>query len=73
VVVGDFEVDALLDAEGSFATYPEAFPEAGEDEWAPWRERHPQLFDGERWLLPFRSYLIRGRGRTILVDTGVGY
>jgi glyoxylase-like metal-dependent hydrolase (beta-lactamase superfamily II) len=72
VVVGDFEVDALLDAEGSFATYPEAFPEAGEDEWAPWRERHPELFDGERWLLPFRSYLIRGRGRTILVDTGVG-
>jgi glyoxylase-like metal-dependent hydrolase (beta-lactamase superfamily II) len=72
VVVGDFEVDALLDAEGSFATYAGAFPEAGEDEWAPWRERHPQLFDGERWRLPFRSYLIRGGGRTILVDTGVG-
>jgi glyoxylase-like metal-dependent hydrolase (beta-lactamase superfamily II) len=72
VVVGDFEVDALLDTEGSFATYGEAFPAAGEADWAPWRERHPELFDGNRWLLPFRSYLIRGRGRTILVDTGVG-
>jgi glyoxylase-like metal-dependent hydrolase (beta-lactamase superfamily II) len=59
VVAGDFEVEALLDAEGSFATYPGAFPEAGEDEWAPWRERHPQLFEGERWRLPFRSFLIR--------------
>jgi glyoxylase-like metal-dependent hydrolase (beta-lactamase superfamily II) len=72
VVVGDFEVDALLDTEGSFATYGEAFPAAGEADWAPWRERYPGLFDGNRWLLPFRSYLIRGRGRTILVDTGVG-
>jgi glyoxylase-like metal-dependent hydrolase (beta-lactamase superfamily II) len=72
VVVGDFEVDALLDAEGSFATYAEAFPEADEADWSAWRERYPELFDGERWRLPFRSYLIRGRGRTILVDTGVG-
>ena len=72
MVVGDFEVDALLDAEGSFATYAEAFPEASEDDWAPWRERHPELFDGERWRLPFRSYLIRGGGPTILVDTGIG-
>jgi glyoxylase-like metal-dependent hydrolase (beta-lactamase superfamily II) len=69
VVVGDYEVDALLDAEGSFATYAEAFPD---DDWAPWRDRHPELFDGDRWRLPFRSYLIRGGGRTILVDTGVG-
>ena len=72
MVVGDYEVDALLDAEGSFATYAEAFPDAGEDDWAPWRDRHPELFDGDRWRLPFRSYLIRGGGRTILVDTGVG-
>lgn len=72
MVVGDYEVDALLDAEGSFATYAEAFPHAGDDDWAPWRDRHPELFDGDRWRLPFRSYLIRGGGRTILVDTGVG-
>ena len=72
MVVGDFQVDALLDAEGSFATYAEAFPDATDEDWAPWRERHPELFDGDRWRLPFRSYLIRDRGRTILVDTGIG-
>ena len=72
MVVGDFEVDALLDAEGSFGTYTELFPEATEDDWAHWREHQPDLFDGERWRLPFRSYLVRGGGRTILVDTGVG-
>lgn len=72
MVVGDFEVDALLDAEGSFATYAGAFPDAAEENWAPWQERHPELFDGERWRLPFRSYLVRGGGRAILVDTGVG-
>ena len=72
MVAGEFEVDALLDAEGSFATYAEAFPDSDEGDWSSWREHHPELFDGDRWLLPFRSYLIRGRGRTILVDTGVG-
>jgi glyoxylase-like metal-dependent hydrolase (beta-lactamase superfamily II) len=72
VVVGDFEVDAVLDAEASFVTYSEGFPDAGEDDWAYWRERHPELFDGDFWRLPLRSYLIRGRGRTLLVDTGVG-
>src|SRR5262245_44747833 len=65
-------MDAVLDAEGSFATYAEAFPGGGEDDWAPWRERAPELFDGDHWRLPFRSFLIRGAGRTILVDTGVG-
>jgi glyoxylase-like metal-dependent hydrolase (beta-lactamase superfamily II) len=72
VVVGEFEVDALFDTEGSFATYAEAFPDYEESDWAPWRERHPELFDGGRWRLPFRSYLIRGEGRAILVDSGVG-
>jgi len=68
VVVGDFEVNALLDAEGSFMTYTEAFPEGRFEDWAPW----PELVDGDRWTLPLRAYLIQGAGRTILVDTGVG-
>ena len=70
--VGEGQVDSLLDAEGSFGTYAELFPEAGESDWAPWRERHPELFEGERWRLPFRSFLIRTAGRLVLVDTGVG-
>jgi glyoxylase-like metal-dependent hydrolase (beta-lactamase superfamily II) len=72
VVVGGLQVDALLDAEGSFGTYAELFPEATECDWAHWRKSCPELFEGERWRLPFRSFLIRGGGRTILVDTGVG-
>ena len=72
MVVGELEVDALLDAEGSLATYAEAFPGAREDDWAPWRERAPELFDGDRWVLPFRSFLVRSADRTILVDTAVG-
>jgi glyoxylase-like metal-dependent hydrolase (beta-lactamase superfamily II) len=72
VVVGEFEIDALLDAEGSFITYAEGFPDATDDDWATWRERRPELFDGELWHVPFRSFLIRSHGRTILVDTGVG-
>jgi glyoxylase-like metal-dependent hydrolase (beta-lactamase superfamily II) len=68
VVVGEFEVTALLDAEGSFTTYAEAFPEGRPQDWAPW----PELVDGQRWTLPFRSYLIQSSGRTVLVDTGVG-
>jgi glyoxylase-like metal-dependent hydrolase (beta-lactamase superfamily II) len=68
VVVGEFEVTGLLDAEGSFTTYAEAFPEGRAQDWAPW----PDLVDGDRWTLPFRSLLIRGGGRAILVDTGVG-
>jgi len=66
--VGELEVTALLDAEGSFTTYAEAFPEGRPQDWTPW----PELVDGDRWTLPFRSYLIQGRGRSILVDTGVG-
>jgi glyoxylase-like metal-dependent hydrolase (beta-lactamase superfamily II) len=68
VVVGEFEVTALLDAEGSFTTYAEAFAEGHPEDWARW----PELVDGDRWTLAFRSYLIQGSGRTILVDTGVG-
>ena len=31
MVVGEYEVDALLDAEGSFITYAEGFPDATDD------------------------------------------
>jgi glyoxylase-like metal-dependent hydrolase (beta-lactamase superfamily II) len=72
VVAGDYEVDALLDAEASFTTYSEGSSDASEDDWACWRERHPELFDADRWRVPFRSFLIRGSGRAILVDTAVG-
>jgi glyoxylase-like metal-dependent hydrolase (beta-lactamase superfamily II) len=72
VHAGEAQVDSLVDAVGSFATYEGVFPGATEEDWAPWRQRHPELFEGEAWRLPFRSFLIRTAGRVVLVDTGVG-
>jgi glyoxylase-like metal-dependent hydrolase (beta-lactamase superfamily II) len=51
-----FDVVPLRDAEGSFATYGEAFA----------------LESDEPWVLPFHAYLVRGEGMTAIVDTGVG-
>lgn len=56
IELGDFEVIALCDAEGSFATLREAF---GVD-------------SDEPWLTRFHAYAVRIYGRTIVVDTGVG-
>ena len=56
IELGDFEVVALRDAEGSFATMREAF---GVD-------------SDEPWTSPFHAYLVRLPGATILVDAGVG-
>jgi glyoxylase-like metal-dependent hydrolase (beta-lactamase superfamily II) len=72
VHVGDVDVVSLLDAEGSFTTVEGAFPDVPADHWAPWRELWPELFDGDDWVLPYRSFLVRAGDATILVDTGVG-
>lgn len=50
------EIVPLLDAEGSFATFRQAF---GVDDDTPWHMR-------------FNAYLVRHDGHTVLVDTGVG-
>jgi glyoxylase-like metal-dependent hydrolase (beta-lactamase superfamily II) len=55
--VGALDVVILVDAEGSFATIAGAFP---------------ALRSGVDWRLPISAVLIRGGGRTVLVDTGVG-
>jgi glyoxylase-like metal-dependent hydrolase (beta-lactamase superfamily II) len=57
VKVGALEVSILVDAEGSFATFAEAFP---------------ALSSREDWQLPVNAVLIRGNGTTVLVDTGLG-
>jgi glyoxylase-like metal-dependent hydrolase (beta-lactamase superfamily II) len=56
--VGHFEVAPLLDAEGSFATMEEAFPD----------------LEGrsERWELPIQAVVIRSPDGVVLVDTGLG-
>lgn len=47
------------------AAFPDADPSGS-------RLEHPELFDGDSWVLPFRCYLARLGRANVLVDTGVG-
>jgi glyoxylase-like metal-dependent hydrolase (beta-lactamase superfamily II) len=60
---------SILDAEGTFLTFRDAFPTADQ---AAARRAWPELFRGDDWLLPFRAYLLRRPDSTILVDAGLG-
>jgi glyoxylase-like metal-dependent hydrolase (beta-lactamase superfamily II) len=62
-------VTSIVDAEGAFARFRDAFPAADE---AAARRAWPELFRGDDWLLPFRAYLLRRPDATVLIDTGVG-
>jgi glyoxylase-like metal-dependent hydrolase (beta-lactamase superfamily II) len=70
--LGGVTVTALVDAHGSFATFSEAFPSAGEQLQHAAHALHPAAFAKNQWLLPFTAFLIRSRASTTLVDTGVG-
>jgi glyoxylase-like metal-dependent hydrolase (beta-lactamase superfamily II) len=65
-------VALLLDAWGSFMNFRPAFPGIADDLVVKGRARYSELFDGERWTLPFRTALITGRSGPILVDAGIG-
>jgi glyoxylase-like metal-dependent hydrolase (beta-lactamase superfamily II) len=62
----------LLDAEGSFMSFRDAFPSAPSRLEEAARARYPTLFAGEGWTLPFRAFLLRRRAHHLLVDAGVG-
>jgi glyoxylase-like metal-dependent hydrolase (beta-lactamase superfamily II) len=70
--LGGITVQVLRDAQGSFTTFAEAFPNVSDEIEALGRDRYSELFDGDRWLLPFCAFLIRSRAQTVLVDAGVG-
>jgi glyoxylase-like metal-dependent hydrolase (beta-lactamase superfamily II) len=70
--LGGVTVQVLRDAHGSFTTFEEAFPSVSDENEAVGRARYSELFDGDRWLLPFCAFLIRSRAATVLVDAGVG-
>ena len=55
--VGGLDVSILVDGEGSFATIAEAFP---------------ALSSREEWRLPVNVVLVRGAGKTLLIDSGLG-
>jgi glyoxylase-like metal-dependent hydrolase (beta-lactamase superfamily II) len=72
VRLGEIDVFSVVDSVGVLGPYAELFPNAPAEAWAPWRERHPELFDGDSWRLPFLSFVVRGPAVTVLVDSGIG-
>ncbi len=72
--IGQVEITALCDVATVFPRrLPEAFPETPAEAWQEFRPRYPDTFTGEDgWLFHVHCYLIRDRGRTILVDIGIG-
>ena len=74
MTVGNVEVSHLYDLVADFAmTLDQLFPTVPAEAWEPYRREYPSLFGpGNAWRYHAGCYLIRSRGRTILVDTGVG-
>jgi glyoxylase-like metal-dependent hydrolase (beta-lactamase superfamily II) len=70
--VGGVEVIPLLDTEGELGKLAELYPEVAAHEWEPFRRHYPELFAGDSWRVPFRSFLLRSGDGHVLVDTGVG-
>jgi glyoxylase-like metal-dependent hydrolase (beta-lactamase superfamily II) len=66
--VGEFRVDHVIDGAGRFKPTL-AFAGSTDEQWAT----HRDLLDADG-LLPFTmgGFLVRGRGRTVLVDAGLG-
>jgi glyoxylase-like metal-dependent hydrolase (beta-lactamase superfamily II) len=74
LLVGNMEVLALTDRAGDFP-FPlgQLFPDVPAEAWTPFVQRFPELFSGsDCWHNHYICYILRSRGRTILVDTGVG-
>jgi glyoxylase-like metal-dependent hydrolase (beta-lactamase superfamily II) len=74
ITVGDVEISHLYDLVADFGlTWEQAFPSVPAGAWEPYRRAYPSLF-GPGNVPHFHAgfYLIRSRGRTILVDTGIG-
>lgn len=73
VRVGQFEIVSLTDTAGPFFAYSIAYPATPSETWRPFRERYPEYFAGDDGLVTrVGCYLVRGGGRTVLVDTGIG-
>jgi glyoxylase-like metal-dependent hydrolase (beta-lactamase superfamily II) len=70
--VGAIELTPVPDAVAVLGDYAELYPEVPEASWEPYRALYPDLFAGPGWRLPCTSYLVRSRGTTMLVDTGLG-
>lgn len=73
--IGGIEVVSLLDGVGDLDDPGILDPDHGPGDpvWASARAAYPGVFaPGGGWRLHVRAALVRARGRTVLVDTGVG-
>jgi glyoxylase-like metal-dependent hydrolase (beta-lactamase superfamily II) len=63
-------LDATVDYPWPLA---ELFPGVPDEAWEPFRERYPAAFGAPTvWRSSYRCFVLRSRGRTILLDTGMG-
>jgi glyoxylase-like metal-dependent hydrolase (beta-lactamase superfamily II) len=66
--VGEYRIDPVLDGTGAFEP-TKAFRGTTDEQWAP----HRDLLDGDgRLVFAMGGFLVRGGGRTTLVDAGLG-
>ncbi|QIQ01271.1 MBL fold metallo-hydrolase [Streptomyces liangshanensis] len=75
VSIGDVSVAHVPEWEGSLFTRSGLLPDSSREAWEeerPWLEPLWWAPDSDRALLCIGSFLVRGGGRTILVDSGVG-
>ena len=72
ITVGEFQLTALSDAATAPAPASALFPSVSAADWDAARASYPWAFAGDNWNANFGCYLIRGGGRTILMDTGIG-
>jgi glyoxylase-like metal-dependent hydrolase (beta-lactamase superfamily II) len=74
LTIGEVEILSLTDGEVSFPFKLDAcFPSVTAAQWEPFRQRYPEVFEApDTWHIHWGCHLLRSRGRTILVDTGIG-
>ncbi len=73
ILVAGYSVEPLVDVAGAFFPLHMVFPGVTPSEWELFRSWYPETFAGPDMLYTrVTCYLVRGHGRTILVDCGVG-
>src|SRR5262245_29948482 len=74
ISIGNVEISHVYDLIVDFpVTLDQLFPTMSAETWEPYRRRYPNVFGaGNTWRWHAGSFLIRSRGQTILVDTGIG-
>jgi glyoxylase-like metal-dependent hydrolase (beta-lactamase superfamily II) len=71
--IGNVEITPLLDATAAGGTRS-IFPNVTDDAWAPYEEHlaADPRYEGHRMPISISSFLVRDRGKNVLVDTGIG-